>query len=96
MIALAIILLVATPFFRYFYRDELQGFERQFFDALGIGETGQFFIVSILAIMVIYLQFRPDFIEAKRKNRPAIGKPVKIFAVFSLLIVGVLMFMSHI
>ncbi len=94
MIVIAILLLIATPFVRYFYRDEIKYYERQFFNAVGVGETGQFIILSALAITVIYYKFRPDFIEAKRRNKPVIGKPVKIFVIFSLFIVGVLMFIS--
>ncbi|HAW52857.1 MAG TPA: hypothetical protein DCX54_11110 [Flavobacteriales bacterium] len=92
MIVFAIFLLIATPFVRYFYRDEIKQFERQFFNALGICETAQFIILSFLAITVIYFKFRPDFIEAKRKNKPVVGGAVKVFAVFSLLFAGVLMF----
>ena len=94
MIVIAIILLVATPFAKYFYRDEIKSYERQFFDSLGIGETGQFIILSVLAIMVVYVGFRRDFIEAKRKNRPVVGKSVRMFAIFFLLFMGIILFVS--
>ena len=94
MIVIAIILLVATPFARYFYREQINSYERQFFDVLGIGATGQFIILSVLAIMAIYFGFRRDFVEVKRRNKPVVGKTVRMFAIFSLLFVSVILFVS--
>ena len=94
MIVIAIILLVATPIARYFYRDEIKSYERQFFDLLGIGDTGQFIILFVLASMIIYVSFRRDFIEDKRKNRPVVGKSVRMFVIFLLLFVIVTLFVG--
>ena len=89
-------LTIAMPFLRYFYREKIEQFENQFFQSLGIGEVGHFFITFFLVIMLICLKIRPNIIESKRKNRPLIGKLVKIFSILSFLLIGALLALSFI
>lgn len=94
MIVFAIALIIAVPFLRYFYREEVQEIERQIFNLLGVGEIGQFIIYGILGTLVIYLIIRPDVIEAKKRNRPLISKPVKFFVLFSIVLAAALIYIG--
>ena len=85
MIASAILLLIATPFVRYFYAEELLNFRGQFFGFLGIGKNGKILIFFLLGSWLIYFKIRPDIIEAKRKNRPVVRISIKIFVLVLLL-----------
>ena len=96
MLWLAILLTIATPFLRYLYREEIEQFENQFFQTLGIGEVGRFLITSFLVIAFIYLEIRQNIIESKRRNSPFIGKLVKIFSILAFLLIGVLLALSFI
>lgn len=90
MIVLAILLTIAIPIIRFYFADELRELENEFFKALGVGDFARFIILIVLAFVVIYFKFRPDYLKAKKENRPFISKPVLCFSLVSFAIITIL------
>ena len=95
MLIVAIIMIIALPILRIIYGNEIREIESQFFDIIRVGEIGKFLILGILTFLALFFKFRPEYLKAKKENRPVIGRPVFYFALVSLVTVALLLFFQR-
>ena len=84
LIVIAIIAVIAVPILRLIYHEEISDYEDQTFNKLGIGQTARVIVLGTLGCILLYFRFKPDILQAKRKNIPIVGKPVIYFGLVSI------------
>ncbi len=84
LIALAIVLIIG----RFIWAQELAELESGFFTALGLSESVKYFFTVPLFALVLYSHYKAGARQVEGTGRKVISRPVIIFAVGSLIVVA--------